>query len=255
MIYLLKIIYNIFRRVRRPFIILILRIFYRSWRNRGLRVCVYSASFGSYDPFREIRSQSMPFDYLLFTDHDSPLVGANIVKVRAPFSDPRRAAKWFKINSHRIELLKGYDLLIYIDASGEFLSKYTLEILCAIKSLGFFKHPERSSILMEAELCQGMIKYRQEKLIDQSLFYTNEMGHKDDFLLAGGVIVRNLSYEHIDKFNSSWWKEMDRSLQDQLSLPFVLRKDHHVYEVIATGLYSQVLVRFNVGHRLNDYGR
>ena len=72
----------------------------------------------------------------------------------------------------------------------------------------------------------------------------------DEKLWAGGVIVRK---KRTHEFNSAWWKEMSRSLQDQISLPYAAFQTGVNISSLPLSLYSNIFIRFNVLHRLNEY--
>jgi hypothetical protein len=86
-------------------------------------------------------------------------------------------------------------------------------------------------------------------LIAQAKSYVDIIGY-DKKLWAGGVIVRK---KKIPQFDSTWWEEMSKSLQDQISLPYVVYRTDVNISNLPLSLYSHIFIRFNVLHRLNEY--
>ena len=219
-------------------------------RLHGKKIAIYTAVFGGYDNLQPITKQSINVDWICFSDRKIEVHGWNCV-VKTPICDDnRKAAKWFKINTSKVDELLDYDYIIYVDASAEILSKYFAEIfLCKTDTIGLYRHPERSSILEEAKLSSKMVKYQKFDLIAQAKYYIDIMGC-DEKLWAGGVIVRK---KRTHEFNSAWWKEMSRSLQDQISLPYAAFQTGVNISSLPLSLYSNIFIRFNVLHRLNEY--
>ena len=88
-----------------------------------------------------------------------------------------------------------------------------------------FAHPDRNCIFEEAIVSAQMEKYRNLPIHEQVMFYKGIGIQPHSGLFACGVIVRKepLPSSLIDA-NLTWWKETcNRTYQDQLSLPYVLK--------------------------------
>lgn len=217
---------------------------------QGKKIAIYTSVFGGYDNLKPIVKQSIYVDFICFSDRKIDTEGWNCV-VKTPMCDDNRmAAKWFKINTSMVDELLDYDYIIYVDASAEILSQYFAEIfLCKTETIGLFRHPERSSILEEANLSSKMVKYQKYDLIAQAKNYVDIIG-SDEKLWAGGVIVKK---KKTPQFDSIWWEEMSKSLQDQISLPYAVFRTDIKISNLPLSLYSHIFIRFNVLHRLNEY--
>lgn len=216
----------------------------------GKKIAIYSSLFGGYDSLAPAKKQSINVDWILFSDREIKADGWRCIKKKPMFADPRKSAKWYKINPSLVHELSDYDYLIYVDASSEILSRRFAEILiCKTDVIGFFQHPSRRSILAEAVYSDKMAKYKDSDLTQQALTYTSQMG-SDKILYAGGVIVRKSATL---SFDAAWWNEMSTSLQDQISLPYVAHLTKTKISFLPTSQYSHILIRFNVLHRLNEY--
>ncbi len=219
---------------------------------KGKKIAIYTSLFGQYDSLRKIRPQSIPVDWICFADREIKGDGWQCIVKRPQFDDPRKAAKWYKLNGSFVEELSHYDHTIYIDASAEILSRYFAEIyLGGTRTIGFHRHPARSSYVKEAEVSARMVKYQNCDLVGQASKYYCELG-RDDELWAGGVIVRK---NKTPEFDATWWKEMSKSLQDQISLPYAASCSKTVISPLPTSQYSHIFIRFNVIHRLHEYQR
>lgn len=216
----------------------------------GKKIAIYTSVFGGYDTLHPITKQSINVDWICFSDRKIEVDGWKCV-VKTPISaDNRMAAKWFKINPTKVDELNGYDCTIYIDSSAEILSKYFAEIyLSETDVIGFHRHPERNSVLQEAAISSKIVKYQNDNLIAQAKCYIGEMG-RDEVLWAGGVIVRN---RQTPEFDSVWWEEMNKSLHDQISLPYAAYKTKKNISALPLSLYNHIFIRFNVLHRLHEY--
>jgi hypothetical protein len=135
-------------------------------------------------------------------------------------------AKYYKMNSHRIDILKRYKYIIWIDASARYVN-YTRfkqdwdKLTIQERSFMFFMHPVRNNIFIEADVSIPLPKYKRQKIPEQIAEY-RLTGYNDEALYSGGFICR----ENIWKYNrimEMWWREIQRtSYQDQLSLPYIM---------------------------------
>jgi hypothetical protein len=101
-----------------------------------MRVCVYTAIFGDYDELHSPPRQSVPTDFICYTD-SAKLSNPRWIVVRdlrLPALHPRLRAKWFKTHPHTlfpdgrprsgqhwrltaVSLMHRYDSTIWIDGS------------------------------------------------------------------------------------------------------------------------------------------
>lgn len=138
-------------------------------------------------------------------------------------TDPRRQAKWYKVQSG-LEMAE-YDRTVWIDGSVEIGKPQVLaDILDVEASFGLYRHTDRDCVYEEAGFSMGMRKYADEPIREQMNYYLDEYDHpQGGGLWWTGIIVRNRSAE-VERIERAWWREIERwSVQDQLSLPVVLR--------------------------------
>ena len=212
-----------------------------------MRVCVYTTIYGGYDPLREQPTQSVPTDFICFTE-SSDLVPSNpwsiVVNQDRPNLQPRMRAKYFKILNHRVfpggilsaELIaKGkvtqaepYDHLIYIDSSIQILHPDFVKMVISHNPQSGWTmvvHPERDCIYPEVaeSLRIWPKKYAPYRILEQIENYRNEGYPEHNGLFATGIIGRKSDDPDLPEIHEAWWKEIvDYSPQCQVSLPVVL---------------------------------
>ena len=76
--------------------------------------------------------------------------------------------------------------------------------MCTSGDIAMKKHPDRSSIIDEAEYSDGMKKYNEYSLVSQAKQYLDD-GLVDNHLWHCAMIIRRSSQD-VNKFNSLWWK-------------------------------------------------
>jgi hypothetical protein len=209
-----------------------------------VRAVIYTAIFGGYDTLKEPAAQDLPCDFICFTDMKlPPCVGAwRIVAIRRdPRLHPRLQAKRFKLMSHRVfprgrlawrytpmERRPRFDLSVWIDGSVRITSpRFVGDMRRKVVDgdWAMFVHPDRDCIYEEAQVSIGMRKYRSQPVISQVDSYRAEVPPHGG-LYAGGVIVRREPpSERVLAANEAWWAEnVNWTYQDQVSLPYVLRR-------------------------------
>jgi hypothetical protein len=195
---------------------------------------IYSANYGGWDPPR-----AQPVPVQMFTERDHPL--ANTARYIRPgyqhvgHSHPgqnstqhRLDAKWWKC---RPDLAcPGEEVTIWIDSSVTIL-RPDFEALC-LAELGdddalFMRHPWRDCIYTEAKASQVPEldhKYGGMFVSDQMAAY-REAGHPEHWGLIQSTVLVRRDNERTRVLNDQWWNEITYwSIQDQVSLPYLLRK-------------------------------
>jgi hypothetical protein len=208
-----------------------------------MHAVVYTAIFGGYDVLKQPVPQDQSCDFICFTDgRPSRQNGWRIIRVRRDRSlHPRMQAKQFKLLSHRIfprgRLAWRYapfsrrrpaDLSIWVDASIQIKSSTFVRDLRA--ALGrhdwaMFVHPDRDCIYDEALFSTEMIKYQGLPIERQAESYRSIVPPHGGLYACTVIVRREPAREQIESANELWWKEnLKWTYQDQLSLPYVVRK-------------------------------
>jgi len=166
------------------------------------------------------------FDIFNFTDENFP--------PRTSAMTPRLQAKLPKILGW--QLIPDYDFYIWMDSYFTLSRPDTVQWLvdhCENSDIALFPHPDRDSIKDEWEYMLKEIKwgnsylierYENEPLPQQVALYLSDTNFVDDKLYAGGVIVYK-NNKDIRNLLLAWMIHIIKySIQDQLSLPYVLSK-------------------------------
>lgn len=229
---------------------------------------IYTACFGDHDQPEDTDQFVGLAELHCFTDNPgliAKLPHWNVHGCRRRFATPRMDAKWFKMSACHLMPDKSWS--IYLDASVRVRNgaaliaavraamdrSITQEMdgamgLIEASGLAFFAHPEdpHRSLEEEATFSMTMGKYAGEPCLEQVAHY-RACGRALEgvstvpftyALFAGGVIGR----DHTDinaRFEKAWFDEcVHWSVQDQLSLPFVLRSEGRVPGVIPGNIYD-----------------
>ena len=218
---------------------------------KRFKTVIYTAIYGGYDDLKQPPVQDVPCDYICFTDnkrlkHNSGLW--RVVIAKRPPAHPRMQAKYFKLMSHLVFPngkfgFKKYDFTIWIDASIEIKSSAFAREICSYvgtSKWSLLPHPDRDCIYDELDVSVKMPKYDGQPLTEQVAFYKAEGHPSHSGLWACGVIVRSAQLpEKLKALNEAWWEEnLHWSYQDQLSLPYLLLKNHIKVDVIQRNLWN-----------------
>lgn len=188
-----------------------------------MKVTVVTSIYGGVDPLRAHPEQTVPCDWVAVVDQEMPTSGPwrQVVEPR-PHMQPRLAAKYAKLFPH--VYAPDADVTIWIDGGAMLVSSdFVAACLDALADghRAQWVHPERDCIYPEADVTIRMEKYGAQPVREQVTWY-RLTGHPEHWgLWATGCIVRR----GIDPVDDLWLNEMMRwTVQDQLSLPYVLRR-------------------------------
>lgn len=209
-----------------------------------MRTAIYSAIFGGYDHLKEPEAQDQPCDFICFTDMDLPRrVGAwRIIPVpRDPRLHPRMQAKYYKLMSHRIfprgrlawryaplSRRPSFDLSIWVDGSVRITSPRFVRDMrerLADGAWAMFVHPDRDCIYKEAQVSIEMVKYRDLPIFPQVDAYRATVPPHGGLHACTIIVRREPVSAPVVAVQDAWWAENTKwTYQDQLSLPYVLRR-------------------------------
>lgn len=206
---------------------------WQAWHMTG-RIVLYSAIYGrSYDSPKDVRGAAGAHRVLLT---DQPIEAAALEagwdEVRqAPLAwlkTPMLRAKWWKTHPE----LATYDAetTLWIDGSLTPYDGYVERCMGALDGvdMALTPHPWRTCIYTELAASLTLPKYDDEAMKAQCAAYFRA-GHPLNWgLFATGAIARRNTPD-VCALGSYWWQEnRDRSHQDQLSLPVVLRDSSEI---------------------------
>lgn len=214
------------------------------------KLVIYTAAFGDHDQPIDLSGLSGVADVCCFTDNAALVERLPSVRVfvrRPLFRSSRMDAKWYKMSARH--LFPEHEWSIYLDASIRVKDPHQMvhAVRAALdqkgsEGLAFFSHPEgQRSLEDEALFSMTFPKYAGEPCLEQVGHYRHagmNAADSDYRLYAGGVIGR-MHWEATERFEKAWFDEcLHWSVQDQLSLPYVLWRQRRVPGIIPGNIYD-----------------
>lgn len=196
-------------------------------------IVVYTAIFGDYDVLMDPEVVESGVDYVCFTDDET--ITSDIWEIRnaTPMTDPALSNRRIKILAH--EYLEEYDFSVYIDGNIQILEriKPLVEDYLSTADFALYKHPKRTSVFEEAEVCIEKNKAKEGPVREQLEHYRDAGFPDDRNLSANRILFRRHQKPDIKELMWSWWREVsERVSRDQLSLMFVLWEHDVDYNLI-----------------------
>jgi hypothetical protein len=182
----------------------------------------YTAIYGGYDRLKAHPDHPLIDEWMCFTDnpgivHD----GWTTVVEPARFPHPRLSAKWRKCHPPEA------DRTIWLDGSILLSAASFIDVVCAGLDTGdmvMFPHPERVSLIAEADVSAAMVKYHRLPVHTQARHYIADWHWPDNELWASTTIGRNHT-PPVLQAGAAWFAENEHwTYQDQLSLPPILAR-------------------------------
>lgn len=198
-----------------------------------VKIAVYSCILGKYDDIHEPLYKSENVDYYMFTDQTIKnkntewiiidvntlgLVGNNVYINRY-------------IKFHPNDFFPDYDYSIYIDGNISIISD--IEDICksmknSNKFLGLHRHNQRDCIYVEADAINHLSRFNGiVDLVKKQIRNYKKEGFPNHYgLFENSIIVREHNNSQCIKLMNDWWNEYKKyPTRDQLSLPYIIRKN------------------------------
>lgn len=211
-------------------------ISYKSTRKS--KSCIYTAITNNYDDLEQIRTYfhvNPEWDYICYTDNEEYIkrktIGIWEIRPLAFSSlDGTRNNRWHKLHPHL--LFPEYEESIYIDSNINILSGKIFSIVDGTtKTLMLPKHWRDTCVYKEYDVVRGTnLDFPQ--IIDSELRLIEDAGMPKNYgLTENNVMYRRHNNPQIIKIMEEWWEMISTySKRDQLSLPFILWKNHILIE-------------------------
>ena len=239
------------------------------------KIAIITSIYGEYDVLKEqnINNKNI-VDWYCFTDSKNlKSKGWNINNIpyhmnefNEYYSNLKKdnlkhynmmSAKYYKINSHKVDILQKYDYYIWIDGS-IFLQKDFIKNIYKVinktnKEVIHFKHSARDNIKDEYLFSKDMMKYKMINLYKQYNDYI-KYGFTDNKGLYENTIIIRKNVKKINNAFEKWFQEnIKYGFQDQISLPYIYWKyninPYLINEnVFNNKLYSYVNLSLNINH-------
>lgn len=219
----------------------------------GNDILVLTASFGGIDEIagfpEEFKEEGV--DYFFVTESANlahPVSGWTLVARDFPRGDlnPRMKAKYFKMQAHTA--FPGYRVYMWMDSSYRIQKKghvawFMHYLESTNTSVAFRAHPQRTTVRDELQFCVEHItetylkeRYSDERMEEQVRYYTAK-GFPDTVGLYAGGMFAYINTGRTYHFFDRWWLENIRwTLQDQLSLPYVIWESNINFLALPPGL-------------------
>ncbi len=213
---------------------------------------IYTAIIGDYDDLKIPKCTNSDVDYICFTDNRE--LQSEVWDIRYVDNTEQikssMLARQYKLLPHRF--LGEYDTSIWVDANVEIcddLTKYMVEYQRCSDFL-LFPHYQRDCIYDEGAVCILLKKDSKEALIKQMSRYMLEGHPQNGGLLCGGCLVRNHNEPTVIKVMEDWWQEViSESARDQISLPYVLKKNNFHYDICDLSLLDNKWLKWCIIHK------
>ena len=204
-----------------------------------MNIAVYTALYGTIDRLWSVCPTAYDSDaeWFAFMDKDRQQVGVwggkapQIIDdgpafpawtpiIHEPRWDNRRTARHYKTMPHLY--FPDADVWIWLDANVRLLIPPSEAVAQWLKGdLAIFKHPDRDCLFDEARFCAKVGKDDKRTLGKQTVAYSAAgMPARWGLPETRCVIRRNTA--KMRALNVDWWSEIEnRSLRDQVSIPYV----------------------------------
>ena len=239
------------------------------------RLAIITAIFGDYDGLKDPKDVPKNVDFICFSDIERH---SNVWKiVQTPYhlqipnhdvfnsiysKNERRSnmmrAKFYKIQMCKIDILKDYDYLMWVDGSFKLNSCDFVSIsddFLSQNDIALFHHSVRNNIEDEVYYCENnTIDYIRDRYHDQNMYFQSlryiEKGmniSRSGLYELGIVLIRNIP--KIRELMDLWWFEnQHQTFQDQISMPYCLWSKGITPKVISNNIYNNVFA-VHKGHK------
>jgi hypothetical protein len=218
---------------------------------KELKIACITSIYGEYDNLKTPNINGLEYiDWYCFTDNNN--IKSNIWKIinrpyhienmKKEFNNYKNhynnisdinilnmmSAKYYKIMTHEIDILKKYDYYIWIDGSIFLRPTFLNNIIEIINqdniNLINFKHSVRDNVRDEVITSIEMDKYKNQEIIKQYNEYL-EKGFLDKRGLYENTVIIRRNNKIINNLFNKWWiHNLKYSYQDQISYPYILSK-------------------------------
>lgn len=226
-------------------------------RKRTVRLAVYTAIAGDYDPLRE-HPHIDGVDWIAFTDRPADAARTDWEwrqLVIDPTDGPRQRAKWYKINAHLA--LPEYDRTLWVDGSVQFHdSDFITMALESDAAWTVFAHPDRNCVYDEAIASRGLRKYDGCPIEEQVAYYRS-IDHPEHWgLWCMTLMARNHRQPETTQIEKRLWAEVDRwPTNDQIAFPVVFRQSLYRPAELSGDFWNNKSFSHNMQFSRSDHDR
>lgn len=213
-----------------------------------MSLAIVTSVYGDYDPLRPLKDTGFD-EAICVTDNPDLQVEGWTMAVDPQQESPRLAAKRPKMMPW---IYADCDSVVWIDASFSVSDGFSDWVKGHLVKDDFvvWRHPEgRFGIEQEVDVCWFFDKYRDQPMREQLAFYLSQGMPTEWGLFACGTIGYNVTGE-VKEFAERWYEENRKwTLQDQVSLPYLLWDTGMPFGVWAANEYSNPYVQLRWDER------
>jgi GT2 family glycosyltransferase len=202
---------------------------------------VYTAITGQRDTLKEPMFVPPGWRFVCFSDDtnlQSPIWEIWPLAWTSPDGDPRRTARWHKINTHK--LFSDDPISIWTDASVRVTTDWR-GLLWHLGSFGMtsYKHYQRDCLYAEAQECIRLGLDEPNLILQQVTGYRKDGYPEHNGLLETTILLRRHLVPEMVRFAELWWGELSRgSKRDQISVNYVAWRLGLQYGIVQDTLRS-----------------
>ncbi|MBU2249306.1 MAG: DUF616 domain-containing protein [Gammaproteobacteria bacterium] len=213
------------------------------------KVAVVTCITAGVDDLHEPCPQSVKCDYYCFYDKEPRHAvdtawklckAAHHPKIPELRRNGKLLAKWYKMQSHKIRVLRNYHYILWVDGSIKINNRRFVAHYVRATSSGIclFKHPWRDCIYKEFERVKASDECGRSRVMEQIKAYNSIRYPRSNGLYCGTVIGRYKN-SYTDRVMDAWWAEVVKwSMRDQISLPYVLWRNKMKPDIFPHDIYS-----------------
>jgi hypothetical protein len=190
------------------------------------KIVIYTCITGGYDTPTDSFEHKDGYNYFLFSDVPINTKSWKNFIITFNTNNLSSVKKQRYIKTHPHDILKDYDVVVWIDANTSIddkLYKYIEENKDNI--ITFKKHPDRDCIYDEIK--EVVLRGKEDRIIGEAIYnwYGQEGFPKHYGLYETNIIISHPQNKDVENLFNKWWGEIYRnSHRDQLSLNYVIWK-------------------------------
>lgn len=203
------------------------------------KLVIYTAIQGDYDDLKDPLFTDPNITYVCFTDNKNIKSDIWNIEYTDAVSDTALSIRKYKVLPHLY--FKDFNTSVWVDGNlliqkdlRQFINRYGRgsDFLC-------FPHELRRCIYDEGAEVIRQHRAPKNIVIQQMANYLQNSYPEGNGLLWGGFMVRNHNNPEIIKIMEEWWYQINCfSKRDQISLPYVLFKNHYHYDLCDLNLFE-----------------
>ena len=193
-----------------------------------MKFAVYTCITNNYNALKVPKVVNSSVDYYCFHDGSISVLEPWISLKLNHNVSAKDLNRLIKIQPHLNEVLKTYDLTIYVDGSIEILSDLSELICMVMKSDGhtfMYNHNLRNCVYDECMECYLSGKISLRAFTRMRFYLETERMVKNFGLFEAGIILRKSRTLDSISLNNYWWANYENSFEvkrDQISLVYTL---------------------------------